>query len=79
MVFVDPATPSLTPESMGQNWCVLCQDEVYVKDRVPVESLIAVIVHPVDADSVMNDCLADLGRFAIPLYDSEGRVLWQPT
>jgi hypothetical protein len=79
MVFVDPAIPSLTPESMGQNWCVLCQDEVYVKDRVPVESLIGVIVHPVDADSVMNDCLADLRRAAIPLYDSEGRVLWQPT
>jgi len=38
-----------------------------------------VIVHPVDADSVMNDCLADLRRVAIPLYDSEGRVLWQPT
>ncbi len=79
MVFVDPAIPSLTPESMGRNWCVLCQDEVYVKDRVPVESLIGVIVHPVDADSVMNDCLADLRRVAIPLYDSEGRVLWQPT
>jgi len=79
MVFVDPAIPSLTPESMGQNWCVLCEDEVYVKDRVPVESLIGVIVHPVDADSVMNDCLAHVRRVAIPLYDSEGRVLWQPT
>ena len=79
MVFVDPATAVLTPESMGQNWCVLCQDEVYVNDRVPVESLIGVIVHPADADSVMNDCSADLQRIAIPLYDSEGRVLWQPT
>jgi hypothetical protein len=79
MVFIDPAIALLTPESMGQNWCVLCQDEVYVKDRVPLESLIGVIVHPVDADSVMNDCLAELQRAAIPLYDSEGRVLWRPT
>ena len=78
-MFVDSAIPALTPESMGQNWCVLCQDEVYMKDRVPAESLIGVIVHPADADSVMNDCLADLRRTAIPLYDSEGRALWQPT
>jgi hypothetical protein len=78
MVFVDPALPVLTQESMGQNWCVLCQDEVYVRDRVPVESLTGVIVHPLDADSVMTDCLADLQHRAIPLYDTEGKLLWQP-
>jgi hypothetical protein len=48
-------------------------------DRVPVESLIGVIVHPVDADSVMDACSAGLRRLAIALYDSEGRMLWQPT
>jgi hypothetical protein len=79
MVLLDPATPMLTPESMGENWCLLCQDEVYVKDRVPVGSLIAVIVHPVDADAVMTECLADLRRLDIPLYDSDGQVHWQPT
>ncbi len=77
MVFVDPATPVLTPKSMGQNWVVLCQDEVYVKDRIPLQSLTGVIVHPADADSVMNDCLADFQRLAIPLYDADGRILWQ--
>jgi hypothetical protein len=78
MVFIDPAFPVLTPESMGENWIVLCQDEVYVRDRVPVESLIGVIVHPADAGHVMTDCLADLRRLCIPLYDSDGNVLWQP-
>ena len=78
MVFIDPAFPVLTPESMGENWIVLCQDEVYVRDRVPVESLIGVIVHPADAGPVMTDCLADLRRLCIPLYDSDGNVLWKP-
>jgi hypothetical protein len=77
MVFVDPAIPVLTPESMGENWVTLCQDEVYVRDRVPVESLIGVIVHPADADSVMKG-LADLQRLGIPLYDANGKALWPP-
>ena len=77
MVFVDPAIPVLTPESMGENWVVLCQDEVYVRDRVPVERLVGVIVHPADADSVMN-CMADLQRLGIPVYDADGKVLWPP-
>jgi hypothetical protein len=71
MVFIDPAFPELPPESMGQNWIVLCQDEVYVRRRVPVESLIGVIVHPADAGPVMTDCVADLRRLCIPLHDSE--------
>jgi hypothetical protein len=78
MVFIDPAFPVLTPESMGENWIVLCQDEVYVRDRVPVQSLIGVIVHPADAGPVITDCLADLRRLCIPLYDSDGNVLWKP-
>jgi hypothetical protein len=78
IVFVDPAIAVLSPESMGQNWCVLCQDEVYVRNRVPAENLIAVVVHPLDGHSVMTDCLAELQHRAIPLYDSNGDVLWQP-
>jgi hypothetical protein len=77
MVFVDPAIPVLIPESMGENWVTLCQDEVYVRDRVPVENLIGVIVHPADADSAMN-CVADFERLGIPLYDADGKVLWAP-
>jgi hypothetical protein len=78
-VLVDPTTPVLTPESMGENWCLLCEDEVYVKDRVPIESLIGVIVHPGDADSVMTDCLAELLRLRIPLCESDGQIQWRPT
>jgi hypothetical protein len=78
IIFVDPAIPVLSPESMGQNWCVLCQDEVYVRDRVPAENLIAVIVHPLDVDSVMTDCLAELQDRAIPVYDSNGNALRPP-
>jgi hypothetical protein len=57
---------------------ILCQDEVYVRDRVPVERLISVVVHPEDADSVMAACSEDLRRLAIPLYDSDGEVVWKP-
>lgn len=77
MVFVDPAFPVLTPESMGEHWVLLCQDEVYVRDRVPVEKLISVVIHPKDADSVLPDCSEDL-RLGIPLYDCDGEVIWKP-
>jgi len=40
VVFVDPAILVLTPEAMGANWVVLCQDEVYVQDRIAPEHLI---------------------------------------
>ena len=60
MVFVDPGFPVLTAESMGTNWIILCQDEVYVRDRVPAEKLIGVVIHPEDADSVMAACSEDL-------------------
>ena len=52
-VFVDPAIPVLTPEAMGAPWVVLCQDEVYVRDRVAPENLTGVAVHHADADSVV--------------------------
>lgn len=77
-VFVDPAHPVMTPESMGDCWVLLCQDEVYARDRVAVEKLTGVAVHPADADSVMREFMADFRRLGIPLFDYEGDVLWEP-
>jgi hypothetical protein len=77
-VFVDPALPVMTPEDMGDCWVMLCQDEVYVRDRVAPEHLTGVAVHPADADSVVDEFLADFRRLGIPLYDCEGNVLWEP-
>jgi hypothetical protein len=78
MVFVDPAFSVLTAESMGTKWIILCQDEFYVRDCVPVEKLIGVVIHPADADSVMAACSEDLRRLGIPLYDCDGEVVGQP-
>lgn len=75
-VFVDPVLPVLTPEDMGSNWVILCQDEVYVRDRVPVESLVGIAVHPADAGSLISEFSNDLRRLGLPLYDYEGHVLW---
>jgi hypothetical protein len=77
IVFVDPTIPVLTPEDMGKQWVILCQDEVYVRDRVGPESLVGVAVHLADVDSVRRDLIADFRRLGIPLYDIEGNVLWQ--
>ena len=77
-VFVDPAIAVLTPEAMGTHWVLLCQDEVYVRDRIAPENLTGVAVHPADADSVVGEFLADLRRLGIPLYDYDGNVLWEP-
>jgi hypothetical protein len=78
VVFVDPAISVLTPEAMGDNWVVLCQDEVYVQDRIAPEHLIRVTVHRADADSVISDLMADFRSLGIPLLDHDGNVLWQP-
>jgi len=67
----------LTAEAMGANWIILCQDEVYVRDRVAPENLTAVAVHRGDADSVMKDLAADFRRLGIPLCDYDGEVRWQ--
>ena len=75
-VLVDPATPVLTQAEMGQKWVVLCRDEVYVRERVPVEQLIGVVVHPADADAVLAEFLPDLERLEIPLYLYDGTVVW---
>jgi len=77
-VFVDPAILVLTPEAMGANWVVLCQDEVYVQDRIAPEHLIGVAVHSADDESVRSDLMADFRRLGIPFYDFDGNVLWQP-
>jgi hypothetical protein len=77
-VIVDPATPVLTPEAMGADWVVLCQDEVYVRDRVAPETLTAVSVHPADAESVLRDLIDDFRRLGIPLYADDGEILWEP-
>jgi hypothetical protein len=78
VVFVEPAILVLTPEAMGANWVVLCQDEVYVQDRIAPEHLNRVAVHREDAESVRSDLMADFQRLGIPLYDFDGNVLWQP-
>jgi hypothetical protein len=78
VVFVDPAIPVLTPEAMGDNWVVLCQDEVYAHDRIAPEHLLRVAVHRADAESVRSDLTADFQRLGIPLLDLDGNVLWPP-
>ena len=77
-VFVDPAFPVLTPEAMGDAWAVLCQDEVYVRDRIAPEDLTGVAVHHADADSVVGAFIADFRRLGIPLFDYDGNVIWEP-
>jgi hypothetical protein len=77
-VFVDPALPVMTPETMGAHWVVLCLDEVYVRDRIAPEDLTGIAVHPADADSVLRDLIADFRRLGIPLYGYDGNVLWEP-
>lgn len=75
-VFIDPETSVLTPEDMGPDWVVMCQDEVYVRDRIAVENLIGIAVHLVDADSVMDEFLSDFKRSGIPLYLYDGTAVW---
>jgi hypothetical protein len=77
-VFIDRDVPVLTPAEMGPNWAVLCLDEVYVSDHIPPEKLIAIAIHPADADSVSREFLADFRRLHLPLYDYDGNVLWPP-
>jgi hypothetical protein len=75
-VFLDPDTAVLTPEDMGPHWVVLCQDEVYVRDRIAVEQLIGIAVHPLDANSVIDEFRSGFEHLGIPLYLYDGTVLW---
>jgi len=78
-VFVDPAIPVLTQDAMGAHWVVLCQDEVYVRDRIAPEHLTGVAVHPEDAESIIrSDLINDFQKLCIPLCDYDDNVLWQP-
>ena len=77
-VFVDPQLPVLTQEGMGDNWMVLCLDEVYVRDGVPLEKLLGIAVHPNDAETILGELTDEFRRAAIPLYDYDGNVLWPP-
>lgn len=75
-VFVDPDLPVITQQEMGEKWVILCQDEVYVRERVAVDKLIGIAVQPADADSVLKEFLPDFQRLEIPLYLYDGTVLW---
>ena len=75
-LFIDPEIAVLTPADMGDNWVELCQDEVYVRDRVPVEKIISLVAHPADADSLLAELLPDFQRLGIPLYWDDGTVAW---
>lgn len=77
-VFLDPDLPVLTPQTIGEPWVMLSQDEVYVRDRVAPESFTALAVHRVEADAILKEFEADLQRLRIPVYAIEGHVLWQP-
>lgn len=74
--FIDPKTPVLTPRDMGRNWAILCQDEVYVRERIGVEKLVGIAVHPADADSVLDEFLPEFERLGLPLYLWDGTVIW---
>lgn len=77
-VFLDPDMAVLTPEDIGPDWVVMCQDEVYVRDSIAVEKFIGIAVHPVDARSVMDEFLSEFERQGIPLYLYDGTVVWPP-
>ena len=75
-IFVDPELAVLTQEEMGRDWPVLCQDEVYVHDRVAVNKIIAIAVHPADVDSVLNEHRSEFELLGIPLYQVDGTPVW---
>ncbi len=75
-VFVDPEIEVLTQQELGRNWPVLCADEVYVRDQIPVEKLIAVVAHRADADSILDEFRPDFQRLGIPLFRDDGSIAW---
>lgn len=74
-VFIDPEFPVLTQADMGRAWPVLCQDEVYVRERVPLQHLIGVVVHEADVETIVRDLSSHFLRSGIPLYDLDGAPL----
>ncbi len=77
-VFVDPAHPVLTPDDMGDNWVILSQDEVYVRERVALENFTGIVVHPADAERVVSEFAEEFARLRIPVRDFDNNDLWQP-
>ena len=77
-LFVDPEMTVLTPKDMGTNWVILCQDEVYVRDRIAVEKIIGIVAHPADANSILAEFLLDFQRLGIPLQLYDGTTVWSP-
>ena len=77
-VFVDPNFPVITQESLGEHWVVLCQDEVYVRDRIEFQHLTGIAIHPADAEPILSELLPDFERVGVPLFDYGGNVLWTP-
>ncbi len=75
-VFIDPELPVITQEDMGENWCVLCQDEVYVRDRIALDKVLGVLVNSADAESILQELSDEFRRAQIPLYNDECKVLW---
>jgi hypothetical protein len=75
-VFVDPEIEVFTQEDFGPNWGVLCGDEVYVRDQIPVEKLIAVVADRADVDSILAELRPEFQRLGIPLYRDDGTVAW---
>ena len=53
-----------------------CQDEVYVRERVPVRKLITPVVHSADANAVLAEFLPYLELLGLPLYSTDGIVIW---
>jgi len=68
----------LTPEDMGPDWVVLCQDEgLCCEGRVAKRAFHRRrLYNPVDADTVMEELLLDFKRLGIPLYLYDGTAVW---
>lgn len=74
-VFVDPAFPVITQEALGESWCVLCQDEVYVRERVGIEHIRAIAVTEEDAEPILRDFADEFDRTGVAVYDWFGKLL----
>jgi hypothetical protein len=76
-VFLDPALPVITPEDLAPHWAKLSQDEVYVRERVPLDKFLGIAVHEADADAILAEFQSEFERTGIPLYLHDGETrLW---
>ena len=77
-VFLDPATPVITPADLAPRWVKLSQDEVYVREHVPLERFIGMAVHPDDAEAILAEFRLEFERLNLPLYLHDGKTLIWP-